>query len=195
MGGHKTEKKIRKTLIQLQDEFGVSDPSAHAKRQVGELDKTAQRSLAKRKATDDQLAADTKELKHLNAQIAELNKSYIPLCKGLEDKLERRIQFLKQLDLCLKNQKDIFNNIKGTVNRRKLDDSKLSRKMATMELTVQRGYSLGLDSTFRQSNKLSNTKGSGSLMLTKKMKGASSTPNLPGINDGGMKTAASTSNL
>lgn len=154
MGG----KKPRKTLLQLQDEVGVTDPAAHAKRQVGELDKTAQRSLAKRKFITDQLASDTKELQHIQHEIDEINKTYLPLCKQLDEKLEKRKNFLKQLDICLKQQKGIFDTIKGTVGQRKLDDSKLSKKMASLNLQVQRGYSLGMDSTFRQSNKFSLTK-------------------------------------
>jgi len=154
MGG----KKPRKTLLQLQDEVGVSDPAAHAKRQVGELDKTAQRSLAKRKFITDQLASDAKELKYIQHEMDELNKTYIPLCEQLDKKIEKRKNFLKQLDTCLKQQKGIFDTIKGTVGQRKLDDSKLSRKMATLKLQVERGYSLGMDSTFRQSNNFSLTK-------------------------------------
>jgi hypothetical protein len=56
-------------LIFSENEVEVRDPAAHAKRQVGELDKTAQRSLAKRKNCNDQLEADRKELEHLNDQI------------------------------------------------------------------------------------------------------------------------------
>ena len=52
----------RKTLLQLQGEVEVKDPSSHAKKQVAELDKTAKKSLAKRKACTDQIAADKKEL-------------------------------------------------------------------------------------------------------------------------------------
>ena len=168
-----SSKKPRKTLIQLQNEVGVSDPAAHAKRQVGELDKTAQRSLAKRKFITNQLASDAKELKHIQHEIDELNKSYLPLCKQLEDKLERRKKFLQQLDLCLQQQKGIFDTIRGTVSQRKLDDSKLSRKMASLNLQVQRGYSLGMDSTYRQSNKLSLTKTGSSRGGTMGMSGKS----------------------
>ena len=55
---------------------GVRDPAAHAKRQVSELDKTAQRSLAKRKNCTDQLDADTKELQHINDQIERIKTRY-----------------------------------------------------------------------------------------------------------------------
>ena len=45
----KKMKKIRKTLLQQQLESKVRDPAQHAKNQVSELDKTAKRSLEKRR--------------------------------------------------------------------------------------------------------------------------------------------------
>ncbi len=48
-----SQAKIRKTLVQLAGETTVQDPATHAKRQVSELDKTAKRSLAKRKAANE----------------------------------------------------------------------------------------------------------------------------------------------
>ena len=64
------------TLVEQQGLIKVRDPSQHAKRQVGELDKTAKRSLAKRKACNDQLESDKKELEHINQQIAMIKKGY-----------------------------------------------------------------------------------------------------------------------
>lgn len=59
----------RKTLVELQSETTVRDPAAHSKHQITELDKTAQRSLAKRKACAEQIEADKKELLHIEEQI------------------------------------------------------------------------------------------------------------------------------
>ena len=59
----------RKTLVQQQAETTVRDPAAHAKNQITELDKTAQRSLAKRKKCTEQVEADKKELAHIEEQI------------------------------------------------------------------------------------------------------------------------------
>jgi hypothetical protein len=50
----------------------LSDPSEHAKRQVSELDKTAKRSMAKRKAVTENIASNTKQLAQLDHQIASL---------------------------------------------------------------------------------------------------------------------------
>lgn len=150
----KTGTKPRKTLIQLQGEFGVKDPSAHAKRQVGELDKTAARSLAKRKFVTDQMASDTKELKHIDEEIAQLRKGYDPLCEELDFKVKQRKQLLETLDNCMKEQHMIMSNVKGTVNQRKQDDMKLSKRMAKAKLEAERGYSLGPQSTFSQSGRL-----------------------------------------
>jgi hypothetical protein len=45
----KKMKKIRKTILQQAAESQVRDPAQHAKNQVSELDKTAKRSIEKRR--------------------------------------------------------------------------------------------------------------------------------------------------
>ncbi len=72
MSHNSATKKERKSLVQLAAETKVRDPAAHAKNQVSELDKTAKRSMAKRKAAKEQIEADTKEIAALEVQIAEL---------------------------------------------------------------------------------------------------------------------------
>jgi peptidoglycan hydrolase CwlO-like protein len=67
-----TEVKQRKTLIELTNETTVRDPAAHAKLQVVELDKTAQRSMEKRKKCHDQIESDKAEIEQLEHQIAML---------------------------------------------------------------------------------------------------------------------------
>lgn len=61
--------KPRKSLIQLTSETKVRDPAAHARHQVVELDKTAKRSQARRKACHDSIEADKKEISHIDEQI------------------------------------------------------------------------------------------------------------------------------
>ena len=70
-------KKERKSLIQLQRETTVRDPAAHAKHQVTELDKTAKRSLEKRRQCTEQIEADKKELAHIEEQIHNIRIRYI----------------------------------------------------------------------------------------------------------------------
>jgi hypothetical protein len=133
---------------------------------VNELDKTAQRSLARRKATAEQLVADKKELAYLDAEIAELKKTYDPFCAELEGKIQLRVATLKQLDACLKHQAEIIGLSKSTVRTRMQDDSRLTRKMATQQLAVERGFDLGPTSTFRQGTRNvlgSSTSGSSSV--------------------------------
>jgi hypothetical protein len=74
----KTKKTVqRKTLVQLQTETTVRDPAAHAKNQITELDKTAQRSLAKRKSCTEQVEADKKELAHVEEQIQSIKSRWV----------------------------------------------------------------------------------------------------------------------
>ena len=43
-----------------------------------------------------------------------------------------------------------MTNTINTVNERKMDDSKLNRKMASAELAVARGFTLNPETTFHQ---------------------------------------------
>lgn len=69
--------KKRMTLVQQQSLIGVTDPSAHAKRQVSELDKTAKKSKEKRKLCNEQMASDSKELAYLEEQIKALHHKLV----------------------------------------------------------------------------------------------------------------------
>ncbi len=151
------EKKMRKTLLQMQAETKVRDPSAHAKLQMSELDKSAKKSAAKRKACDDLIEADTKEIHHIEEQISRINVRYIPTCDALKEMEERRAALEKLLEDCVKEEKQIMSNTKNTVHERMIDDSKLNRKMATEKLETLRGFSIDASSTFRQTNKNSGT--------------------------------------
>lgn len=55
-------------------ETRIADPAAHAKKQVAELDKTAKRSLEKRRNVTEQLEKDRKEIEHIESQIARINE-------------------------------------------------------------------------------------------------------------------------
>ena len=58
-------------------ETKIADPASHAKKQVSELDKTAKRSIAKRKFITEQLENDEKEIHHIDAQIARINERLV----------------------------------------------------------------------------------------------------------------------
>ena len=142
--------KPRKTLLQLQSEVTVKDPSAHAKKQVSELDKTAKRSLAKRKACNEQLASDKAEISYLEHQIAQIHRKYDPLCQNLKEAKERKAALIKTLEQCSQEEKRMMGSMSATVVARKQDDSKLCRRMATQKLELERGFTLGVESTFHQ---------------------------------------------
>lgn len=140
----------RKTLLQLQGEVEVKDPSSHAKKQVAELDKTAKKSLAKRKACTDQIAADKKELERLDKQIAQIHRSYDPLCASLLEAKERKASLIKTLEQCKLEERRMMGDMSRTVTVRKQDDSKLCKKMASQKLETERGFSMDASTTFKQ---------------------------------------------
>ncbi len=150
-------KKVRKTLLQMQTETKVRDPSSHAKLQMSELDKSAKKSALKRKQCDDQIESDIKEIHHIDDQIERINTRYIPTCDALKDMEERRAALHKLLESCMKEEKQIMNNTKNTVHERMIDDAKLNRKMATEKLEILRGFTIDPASTFKQSGKLSSS--------------------------------------
>lgn len=146
----KKEKEKRKTLVEQAGEVQVRDPAAHARKAVSELDKTAKNSLLKRKACKTQLEEDSKELHHVEEQIARIRLRYDPLCSQLEEQKQQKINLLKMLDSCLNEEKRIMSTTKAVVSKRVMDDAKLSRKMISSELAEMRGYSLDPSSTFSQ---------------------------------------------
>jgi len=143
-------KAPRKSLLQLQGEVTVKDPSVNARRQVSELDKTAKKSLDKRKACNEQTTADRKEIEQLTLQIAQIHKSYDPLCALLQENKDKKAALLKTLEQCMQEQKRMMGEMSNTVTSRKQDDSKLSRKMASQKLESERGFGLGPETTFKQ---------------------------------------------
>mmetsp|Transcript_26591 Transcript_26591/g.39512 ORF Transcript_26591/g.39512 Transcript_26591/m.39512 type:complete len:179 (+) Transcript_26591:82-618(+) len=151
----------RKTLVQLQSETTVRDPAAHAKNQITELDKTAQRSLAKRKSCTEQVEADSKELAHVESQIQSIRRRYDALCKHLAETKEKRELVIKTLESCVAEEKSIMGSTQSIVHTRRVDDAKLSRAMATSTLVQARGFGVGPDTTFHQTRgKTSNLDGS-----------------------------------
>ena len=131
-------------------ETKIADPAAHAKKQVAELDKTAKRSIAKRKFITEQLEKDEKEIHHIDAQIARINERYLPLCAHLKESQECKENLTAMLDSCVRDEKSIMSSTIAMVNERKMDDSKLTRKMATAQLAEARGFTIKPDSTFHQ---------------------------------------------
>ncbi len=100
-------KKPRKTLLQLQSETTVRDPSQHAKHQMSELDKSAKKSALKRKACNDQIESDLKEIHHLTDQIDRINLRYLPLCDALQEMEDRKKHLLQLLESCVKEEKQV----------------------------------------------------------------------------------------
>ena len=157
-GGDNAEtKKVRKTLLQLQTETQVRDPSNHAKHQMSELDKSAKKSALKRKQCEDQIESDIKEIHHIDDQIERINTRYIPTCDALKEMEDRRAALQKLLSSCMKEERQIMSNTKNTVHERMIDDSKLNRNMATQKLEMLRGFTIDPSSTFKQTGKLSNS--------------------------------------
>lgn len=146
----KKQSKTRKTLLQLQAETKVRDPAVHAKNQVRELDKTAKRTLSKRRQCSEQIETDKKELQHVEEQLNLLRSRYNTLCSHLNNAIGKRKLVIQTLESCVKEEKQIMGVTQGIVQCRMIEDSKLARTMATNEIQSQRGFSLGPESTYHQ---------------------------------------------
>lgn len=141
--------------MELTSETTVRDPGAHAKLQFMELDKTAKRSMAKKKAAIEQLSADQKALKELEEQIASLKSKYDPLCEHLADARAQKAKLMKTLEQCITEERRIMGDTKGVIQVRRQEESKMTKKMGSLELELLRGYTLNPESTFYQSKKSS----------------------------------------
>jgi len=140
----KKEPKERKTLMQRVAEVQVRDPSEHAKRQVSELDKTAKHSAAKRKACEDQMEADHKELALIQEQLDFIHSRYDPLVDWLKQAHDDKKRLIETLESCKKEEKRIMSETKETVDTRKMDDSKFRKRMVTLDLERLHNYKLFL---------------------------------------------------
>ena len=149
-GDGKNETK-RKTLIEQASVINIRDPASHTKRQVGELDKQAKGSMMKRKFRLEQIDSDSKEIAHIDDEIGRIKSRYDPLCAALKERQQRRKELMATLEGCLKDEKRIMGDTKGTVDLRRIDEMKLNRSMCSTEMAVQRGYTVAPESTFYQS--------------------------------------------
>ena len=80
---------------------------------------------------------------------------YDPLCSQLNEKSLLKKQLKENLKACIEEERRIMSETIAIVNSRKLDDSKLTRKMASLQLEALRGFNLGPDSTYRQTKNIS----------------------------------------
>jgi hypothetical protein len=151
-GNDKQETK-RKTLLEKASEVNIRDPAQHTKRQVGELDKQANGSMIKRKLRLEQIDSDSKEIAFIDEEIARIKSRYDPLCVNLKERQQRRKDLIATLESCVKDEKRIMGNTKGTVDQRRIDEMKLSRSLCSTEMAVQRGFTVTAESTFHQSRK------------------------------------------
>lgn len=146
-----SSKKVRKTLVERVSECTVKDPSEHAKRQVSELDKTAKASQLKRKLARESIDNNTKELVKLDEQIRSIKLNYDPLCTQLQENKEKKEHLMKVLAQCTAQEHQIMGTVKETVIARRIDDNKLTKKLVTVKLAMERGFdTTDVNSTFKQ---------------------------------------------
>ena len=151
----KTTEKARLSIAERAQASTVRDPSAHAKLQIAELDKTAKRSMMKRKLCNEKIESDAKEIQQIEDQIQMLKLRYDPLCQSLAEAKERKQHLISMLESCSGTEKRIMQDTKDTVHARMIDDCKLSKKISTMELQSLRGFTMTPESTFHQTATLS----------------------------------------
>ena len=75
------------------------------------------------------------------------------MCVALKERQQRRLDIMRTLESCVKEEKRIMGDTKGTVDQRRIDEMKLSRSMCSQEMAVQRGYTVTPESTFYQSRR------------------------------------------
>lgn len=142
---------MRRTIADQAQEINIRDPAQHTRHQVSELDKQAKSGMAKRKFRLEQIDHDTKEIAQIDDEIFRIKQRYDPLCKALHERRERRKELLATLESCLKEEKRIMGETISTVGQKKIDEMKLSRSFCSLEMSIQRGYTVTPESTFYQS--------------------------------------------
>lgn len=176
MGGKNDGNQLitkRKTLAEQASEVNIRDPAQHTKRQVSELDNQAKGGLAKRKHRLEQIDRDSSEIAHIDEEIGRIKMRYDPLCIALKDRQQRRKELIATLESCIKDEKRIMGDTKGTVYQRRIDEMKLNRSMCSTEMAVLRGYTVTAESTFHPSRKLGSLGGLGTLNMSLAPRGSS----------------------
>lgn len=145
------EKKLRRSIAEQAQDINIRDPAQHTRHQVSELDKQAKSGMTKRKFRLEQIDHDTKEIAQIDDEIFRIKQRYDPLSKSLEERKQRRKELLETLESCLKEEKRIMGETIQTVGQKKIDEMKLSRSFCSLEMAIQRGYTVTPESTFYQS--------------------------------------------
>lgn len=63
---------------------------------------------------------------------------YDPLCEHLKEAKDRKKELLEILANCLQDQKEIMGEVKGTIQLRRIEESRLTSKMGSLELETLR---------------------------------------------------------
>ena len=163
LGGE--NKKTRRTIAEQASDINIRDPAQHTRHQVSELDKQAKGGLAKRKFRLEQIDHDTKEIAQIDDEIFRIKQRYDPLCKSLEERRQKRKELMATLESCLKEEKRIMGETIQTVGQKKIDEMKLSRSFCSLEMAIQRGYTVTPESTFYQSRDRHNKLGTLNMSL------------------------------
>lgn len=142
--------KQRKTLVQLQQEQGVTDPLAQAKSQLREIENTALKSQERRRQKEEESERARTELEHTERQIALIESRYKELCGHLEYSRREREALAKAMDEGKLGAMQILAVTKDSIRSQNFRIAKLTRSQARLELQQNRGYSVGPSSTFRQ---------------------------------------------
>lgn len=74
------------------------------------------------------------------------------MCEHLKESYERKKNLVETLEQCLLEEKKIMGNTKNVIQDRRTEESKMNKKMSTLELEILRGYHLKPESTYYQSN-------------------------------------------
>lgn len=142
--------KQRKTLVQLQQEQGVTDPLAQARSQLREIENTALKSQERRRLKEEASERARTELVHTERQIALIEGRLSDLCSHLERSRRDRESLIHAMNEGRHSTMNILTATKESIRAQNFRIAKLSRSQAMLELQQSKGYSLGAESTFRQ---------------------------------------------
>lgn len=147
----------RKTLMEMQEEIKIKDPANMARLQVSELDKTMKVSLARVHSSGIQLENDRKELAHIEDQMSRIMSRYEPLCELIQANKAKKEQLLSALNTINTEERKITGESKASLSRRRVEDAKMLRRAASLELSSCRGFDVSLASTYRPNDSMMST--------------------------------------
>lgn len=119
---------------------------------IKELDKLVARLKQNSANCLKAIQLDEQSLFHVDREIQKIRTRYDPLCARLSERKAQRLEMVQQRDQLAAQVDQLLANSKQRVRQSNNQTIRQLRQFARIEISATRGYSLGRESTYSQTN-------------------------------------------